>query len=41
MESLEALVAQIEAAGEAALVGNALAAADLADDGPAGASSAT
>lgn len=37
MESLEAFVAQIEAAGEAALVGNALAAADLADDGPAGA----
>ena len=37
VEGLEALVAQVEAAGDAALVGDALAAADLADDRPAGA----
>lgn len=37
VEGLEAFVAQVEAAGDAALVGDALAAADLADDGPTGA----
>lgn len=37
VEGLEAVVAQVEAAGEAALVGDAPAAADLAEDGPGGA----
>lgn len=37
MEGLEAVVAQVETAGDAALVGNAPVAADLADDGPGGA----
>lgn len=37
VEGLEAVVAQVEAAGGAVLVGDAPAAADLAEDGPGGA----
>ena len=37
VESLEAVIAQVEAAGDAALVGNAAVAADLAEHGPSGA----
>lgn len=36
VEGLEAVIAQIEAAGDTALVGNATAAAHLAEDGPRG-----
>lgn len=37
VEGLEAFVAQVEAAGDAALVGNAAVAANLAEHGPGGA----
>lgn len=37
VEGLEAVVTQVETAGDAALVGDAPVAADLADDGPGGA----
>lgn len=37
MEGLEAVVTQVEPTGDAALIGDAPVAADLADDGPRGA----